>query len=641
VSMGEITAASRALALNLGRAEQGSKAQTEALDRLGLSAQKLASIPLDQRIATINTALRENVNSTERAAVAAELFGARSALAIQALDAGTISEAARQVEIFGLNLSDVDAAKVEMANDAFSVFGLAIEGVGKQLTVELAPALKAVGDLFLQSAEEAGGMGNVVRSSVDTAITAISFLLDAADGVKRVFTITADALVLQFALIERAVISSVLGISLALNKIPGIDIDISGMSAALKTAMSVADQAGQGIMDSLEKPLAGQRFREFYDAAQVAAEEAAKVVVESRNAGDAITTMGNKSGEAAAKVAKLAKESNDLERAAQSNADVIAGLAEQIYQTTLTAEELAKRQAVLRLNEYATPEQIAAVQQLAGELERLGARDKAGASFEQVSTELGASGSGNSDIDALVMKYQERQNIINEALATEYINQQQHDQAMILLDQQTADARTQILADYTAAQQAQQLQSMAAIVSITQAQIGQMQGLFEEGTAIGKAFFVATQALAAANAIVQGFQSAMAIRVAYAQMAAMAGPAAPAVLATGEIHANVAQGMGFATAGMIAAQTVSSFDGGGYTGNGPRTGGIDGKGGFWAVMHPQETVTDHTKGQRLPGRSGGSVTNNFILQGRPDNRTQAQIAQSASSAQSRSTARLG
>jgi hypothetical protein len=38
------------------------------------------------------------------------------------------------------------------------------------------------------------------------------------------------------------------------------------------------------------------------------------------------------------------------------------------------------------------------------------------------------------------------------------------------------------------------------------------------------------------------------------------------------------------------------FDGGGYTGNAPRTGGLDGKGGFLAMMHPRETVTDHTKG---------------------------------------------
>jgi TP901 family phage tail tape measure protein len=38
-----------------------------------------------------------------------------------------------------------------------------------------------------------------------------------------------------------------------------------------------------------------------------------------------------------------------------------------------------------------------------------------------------------------------------------------------------------------------------------------------------------------------------------------------------------------------------SFDGGGYTGNAPRSGGLDGKGGRLAMLHPRETVIDHTK----------------------------------------------
>ena len=42
-----------------------------------------------------------------------------------------------------------------------------------------------------------------------------------------------------------------------------------------------------------------------------------------------------------------------------------------------------------------------------------------------------------------------------------------------------------------------------------------------------------------------------------------------------------------------------SGNGGGYTGMGARAGGIDGKGGFPAILHPNETVIDHTKGQGM------------------------------------------
>lgn len=41
--------------------------------------------------------------------------------------------------------------------------------------------------------------------------------------------------------------------------------------------------------------------------------------------------------------------------------------------------------------------------------------------------------------------------------------------------------------------------------------------------------------------------------------------------------------------------SLFSFDGGGFTGHGSRTGGIDGKGGFLAINHPNETIIDHTK----------------------------------------------
>jgi len=40
---------------------------------------------------------------------------------------------------------------------------------------------------------------------------------------------------------------------------------------------------------------------------------------------------------------------------------------------------------------------------------------------------------------------------------------------------------------------------------------------------------------------------------------------------------------------------LPSFDGGGYTGSGSRSGGMDGSGGFMAMLHPRETVVDHTR----------------------------------------------
>lgn len=47
----------------------------------------------------------------------------------------------------------------------------------------------------------------------------------------------------------------------------------------------------------------------------------------------------------------------------------------------------------------------------------------------------------------------------------------------------------------------------------------------------------------------------------------------------------------------IGGLTDESYDGGGWTGPGSRTGGVDGLGGRYAIIHPNETIYDHTKGQ--------------------------------------------
>jgi len=70
-----------------------------------------------------------------------------------------------------------------------------------------------------------------------------------------------------------------------------------------------------------------------------------------------------------------------------------------------------------------------------------------------------------------------------------------------------------------------------------------------------------------------------------------------------------------------------NFDGGGYTGNAARSGGLDGKGGFMAMMHPQETVVDHTKGQRVTG--GNSVTVNITQQFAPGTTRQTTLQAAA------------
>ena len=137
--------------------------------------------------------------------------------------------------------------------------------------------------------------------------------------------------------------------------------------------------------------------------------------------------------------------------------------------------------------------------------------------------------------------------------------------------------------------------STAASAMSSNAQI--MQESFAETSGAAKAFFALQQAVAAATVIMNAHVTASALQKAGAEAGGIPG------WLTGKAMQGVVLASGYAAAGAIAGQTVASFDGGGFTGNGPRSGGVDGKGGFPAILHPNETVVDHTRG----GGAGATV----------------------------------
>ena len=164
--------------------------------------------------------------------------------------------------------------------------------------------------------------------------------------------------------------------------------------------------------------------------------------------------------------------------------------------------------------------------------------------------------------------------------------------------------------------QASMMNTASTITSQFATTFDTMSGFFKKGSKEAKAFALISKTLAAANALIQGHVSAGLTMTAYAGMAAAAATnpvtavTAPAILAAGKAHAATMKVMGSINAGMIlgTALAEASFEGGGFTGRGSRSGGVDGKGGFPAILHPNETVIDHTKG----GSVGGVVVNQVI-----------------------------
>jgi len=145
--------------------------------------------------------------------------------------------------------------------------------------------------------------------------------------------------------------------------------------------------------------------------------------------------------------------------------------------------------------------------------------------------------------------------------------------------------KTQIETEADAARQQARLASAQSQLSTTQNLLG---GISSALKAAGKENSKAAKVAAKAQQI-----------VALGQAVVHTAQGVSAALATGNIPKAILVGaLGAIQIGIIASQT---FDGGGHTGGGARVGGVDGKGGRYAIVHPNESIVDHTK----PGREVG------------------------------------
>lgn len=176
VTQGEINSSMRAFARTLGEAAEGLGPAKDALDRMNLSATELYELPLTERIATINEAMREFIPEAERGAIAADLFG-RSGLAMTLIDTETIRVATEDIRRFGVAVSDVDAQAIEETNDALSRMRLVFESIGNRLAARVAPTLKLIADRFADMSEKGGALDQGIERLVnafDSLVTAIA-----------------------------------------------------------------------------------------------------------------------------------------------------------------------------------------------------------------------------------------------------------------------------------------------------------------------------------------------------------------------------------------------------------------------------------------------------------------------------------
>lgn len=170
-----------------------------------------------------------------------------------------------------------------------------------------------------------------------------------------------------------------------------------------------------------------------------------------------------------------------------------------------------------------------------------------------------------------------------------YTVQQEHDRLAAL---KTLDE------NYIRQKESFEKQRMSFILSSAASSFDQLANTMKEGfgeqSGVYKIAFAVSKAFAIADAsvkIAQGIAAASSL-----PWPSNIGAMASVASATASLISNI-------------SSVVLSFEGGGDTPNGPRSGGLDGKGGFFAIMHPNETVIDNTVNNVSRGNTQINVMN--------------------------------
>lgn len=195
-------------------------------------------------------------------------------------------------------------------------------GAKNGMANEFLPVLLQFAKDTNDATEKAGGLGDIVKQTANTIVKSSAFIINAGDGIVRVFDITANTLVGMFS----TAIGHIQNLDAQGQKLLSMltfgetarefESNAQHMANEARLQFGIAEQAAAAINESLTTPLAGDRFEAYVAAAQNAAAEIK--VIDSAAAGTgtdvdpaAIKARAEAAKKAASEAASSAKKIQD------------------------------------------------------------------------------------------------------------------------------------------------------------------------------------------------------------------------------------------------------------------------------------------------------------------------------------------
>lgn len=162
----------------IAEAAQGTGEAKAAIQELGLSAEALARLPVEQQFAAIAERMAQVQSQSDRVRLGFKLFDSEGVSLINTLRLG--SDGLRSFEeragALGTAVNRLDVAKVQQAKNAFTEVTAAVEGAGNKLTVALAPIATDVANRIVEMSLSAGDFSDEVGKATQKAIVGFGLI---------------------------------------------------------------------------------------------------------------------------------------------------------------------------------------------------------------------------------------------------------------------------------------------------------------------------------------------------------------------------------------------------------------------------------------------------------------------------------
>lgn len=157
-----------------------------AFEMMGLSAENLINLPLDQQLARVADGMRGLSNQSDRVRVAMDLFGRSGAGMLNLLAGGSkaFDDATTKAKRFGTAIGRFELAKVEAFNDAMTEMKEALSGLRHGLAVKLSVPLTIITEHLTDMIVNATDFGNVMVEGFIKAAAAAGWLASAVNEVR-------------------------------------------------------------------------------------------------------------------------------------------------------------------------------------------------------------------------------------------------------------------------------------------------------------------------------------------------------------------------------------------------------------------------------------------------------------------------